>query len=161
MSRAQEFTIEGVLFRVHPFDAFTQLQMFGDLQREILPSLGGVLNVALAKGEKGAEDDAAVISAFRDLCTRLDGTTLTKWAKKLINGEYITFELDGRDPVKLSPANMGDALPDFSMVLELMFCVGKVNFASPLQRWASLTGLAQKLTARLSASSPTPSSTSS
>lgn len=160
MSRAQEFTIEGVTFRVLPFDAFTQLQLFGDLQREILPSLGGVLNVALTKGES-AGDDAAVITAFRDLCTRLDGTTLTKWAKKLINGDYISYEVDGRDPVKLSAGNMGEALPDFSMVLELMFCVGKVNFASPLQRWASLTGLAQKLTARLSASSPSPSSPSS
>lgn len=153
--RAQEVKIGDTVFRILPFDPWRQLELFGNLQREILPSVGGVLNSALAKDSE--RDDKAAIEAFRDLSTRFDGATLKKWAELLIDPEYVSFEIDGREPAKLSSANRGLALPDFSYVLELMYHVGRVNFAGPLTRWAGLSGLAQKARAYLSADSATTS----
>lgn len=142
-----------VTFHIRPFDAFTQLGLFGDLQREILPALGGVMNVVMA-GDKDAErDEKAMLAAFNDLAGRFDGATLKKWATRLLDEQHVSFETAESDVQKLTKHNVNDALPDFGAVLELMFHVGKLNFADPLARWASLSGLAQKLTAKLSASS--------
>lgn len=155
--------IGGVKFIITPFDAFKQLKLFGNLQREILPAVGGVLNVTLAKESAAGEDaDAAALKAFRDLSANFDGDTLLKWANALLlEGENVVFEMDGNEPKKLTKMNREDALPDLSYVMELMFHVGKVNFADPLQRWAGLSGLAHKLTAKLSASSGQTSSKNS
>lgn len=158
----KQVNIQGVEFFIRPFDAFRQLRLFGDLQKEVLPSVGGVLNVALASGKDGEQvDESKVIDAFRDLCMKFDGAALERWANALIDAEYITAQLPSkREPEKLDKVTRGMALQDFSAVLELMYHVGKVNFADPLARWASLSGLAQKLTAKLSGSSAATSSTS-
>ena len=146
--------IQGVSFDIRPFDAFRQLRLFGDLQKEVLPAVGGVLNVALAGKGTSQVDEAAVINAFRDLCMRFDGATLEHWANLLLDQNYVTVTLPGRrEPEKLDLVARGQALADFSAVLELMYHVGKVNFADPLTRWAALSGLARKLTATLSANS--------
>lgn len=156
-------TIEGVDFTIRPFDAFRQLRLFGDLQKEVLPSVGGVLNVALASGKDGEQiDETKVIDAFRDLCMKFDGAALERWANLLLDQDHISCQRPGmREPERLDKIARGMALQDFSAVLELMYHIGKVNFAAPLARWASLFGLAQKLKARLSASSVPTSSTSS
>lgn len=145
--------IGDVTFHIRPFDAFRQLRLFGNLQREVLPALGSVMNVVMASDKNETRDEAAMLGAFRELSSRFDGATLEKWAKELLDQEYVSFETSDSNPQKLTKSNMGDALPDFGAVLELMFHVGKLNFADPLARWASLSGLAQKLTAKLSASS--------
>lgn len=152
--------IGDVTFHIQPFDAFRQLRLFGDLQREILPAVGGVMNVVMA-GDKDAErDEKAMLAAFHDLSSRFDGATLVKWAEKLLDENYVAFETPATDVRKLNKANYTDALPDFGAVMELMFHVGKLNFADPLARWASLSGLARKLTDKLSASSVPTSSKS-
>lgn len=154
--------INGAKFTITPFDAFKQLKLFGNLQREVLPAVGGVLNVTLgAEGVPEGDADAAAIKAFRELSANFDGDTLLKWANLLFEDDYITFELPGSEPAKMTKHNRAEALPDLSYVLELMFHVGKVNFADPLQRWAGLSGLAQKLTAKLSANSVPTSSKNS
>lgn len=145
--------INGIKFRITPFDAFRQLEMFGDLQKEILPSVGGVLNVAFGADKNPENSDRAALAAFRELSSNFDGATLKKWANRLMDEEYITFETPGNEPAKLSLHNRGAAFPDMSYILELMFHIGKVNFAAPLARWAALSGAAQKLVAKLSASS--------
>lgn len=147
-------------FRITAFDAFSQLRMFGDLQKEILPAIGGVLNVAFDKTDEG-RSDAAAIEAFRDLSMRFDGKTLERWAGMLLDEEHITVELDGREARKLDKLTRQLALDDFADILELMFHVGKVNFAAPLQRWASLSGLAQKLAGKLASDGSTVKSSTS
>lgn len=158
-----EVVIGKARFYITPFDGFRQLRLFGDLQKEILPSVGGVLNQVLSKGEKADEQtDAAAIAAFRELSSRFDGATLERWANALLDGEYIAFETeDMREPRKLGKSSILDALPDMSYILELMFHVGKVNFAAPLARWASLTGLAQKLSKGLLSDGSGPKSSTS
>jgi len=160
VTRITQVEISGVTFRIVPFDPFRQLELFGNLQKEILPAVGGVLNVAFGKGGEDEGTDRAAIEAFRDLSTRFDGATLKKWADLLIEPDFVTFEREGREPQKMSKAMRGDALTDFADVLELMFHIGKVNFADPLQRWAGLSGLAQKVLAKMSDGSAKTSSTS-
>jgi|SRR6186713_444496 len=151
-----------VTFRITPFDPFKQLQLFGNLQKEILPAVGGVLNVTLgSETVADADADAAAIKAFRELSANFSGDVLLKWANLLLEDDYITFEFPGDEPKKLTKHNRTDALPDMSYILELMFHVGKVNFADPLQRWAGLSGLAQKLKVKLSGNSETISSKNS
>lgn len=152
--------IKDNIFRITPFDAFAQLRMFGDLQKEILPAIGGVLNVAFDKTDEGRSDTAA-IEAFRDLSLRFDGKTLERWANLLLDEEHIVVEIDGGNPKKLGRIARDEALTDFADILELMFHVGKVNFAAPLQRWASLSGLVLKLTGKLGSDSSTASSSAS
>lgn len=155
-----EVQIDGVTFRIRPFDAFRQLRLFGDLQKEILPAVGGVMNVAFATDVSDEKTDAAAIQAFRALSGNFSGDQLEKWAKILLDAEHISFETDGGEPKKLTKNTYDEAFSDFSLVLELMYHVGKVNFADPLARWAGLSGLARKLQDRLSASSGPTSKTS-
>jgi hypothetical protein len=148
-------------FRITPFDPFRQLKLFGDLQKEILPAVGGVLNAALTAGDAAQADDAAGIAAFRDLSTKFDGAQLLRWSDLLIDPEYVYVAIEGADLVKVSKSVRDEAFEDFSEVLELLFHIGKVNFAAPLTRWAGLSGLAQKAMAKLSANSEPTSSKSS
>lgn len=151
-------TVGDVKFYIRPFDAFDQLEMFGDLQREVLPSIGAVLNVAFDKNAAAENSDTATIAALRDLSTQFDGATLRKWAARLLHPEYVSYEARGdHEPSKLTQDHVGSALPDFAYVLELMYHVGKVNFAVPLGRWAALSGLAQKAREKLSGASATTS----
>lgn len=146
---------------ITPFDAFRQLRLFGDLQKEILPAVGGVMNVAFGSDVNDEKTDAAAIQAFRALSGNFSGDQLEKWAGLLITADNVAFERDGGEPKKLSKAMYGEAFgADFSLVLELMYHVGKVNFADPLARWAGLSGLVLKLQDRLSASSGPTSKTS-
>lgn len=144
-------------FRITQFDPFRQLKLFADLQKEVLPAVGGVLNVAFSKTGDEKADDQAGIAALRELSAKFDGTQVLRWADLLIDQEYVAVSIDGADPVKLTKIAREDVFEDFSEVLELLYHIGKVNFAAPLARWASLSGLAQKLTAKLSASSATTS----
>lgn len=138
-----------VNFHILPFDPFRALELFGDLQVNILPAVGGVMAAALDK--ESERDETAVIGAFRDLCMKFDGKTLKAWADKLLSQDHISFEpVDGgHEPRKLTVSARAEAFDDFSHVLELMYHVGKVNFAVPLARWAGLSGLAQPLREKL------------
>lgn len=152
MRKPNIVTIGDNEYRITAFDAFRQLKLFGDLQKEVLPAVGGVLNQAMSKGENTEADDRAGIEAFQQLSSKFDGAQLMRWADLLIDGEYVVVVQDG-NPLKLSKAVREDVFTDFSEVLELLYHIGKVNFAAPLQRWVSLSGLALKLTEKLSASS--------
>lgn len=154
MSRTTEVTIGETVFFIRQFDAFTQLRLFGDLQKEILPALGGVINVIADKSADGEKVDAMAIDAMRNLSERLGGAALEKWARLLLDGEYVAYQMTGeRQSNKLDKVALATAFTDFSQVLELMYHVGKVNFADPLARWAGLSGLARRMMAPLSGSS--------
>ena len=153
MKKPTIVTIGSNEFRITAFDPFRQLKLFGDLQKEVLPAVGGVINVAMSKGQDGQADDKAGVEAFRELSSRFDGTQIMRWVELLLDQEYVFVSVDGADPIKLNKQVREDVFADFSEVLELIYHIGKVNFAAPLARWASLSGLAQKLTAKLSASS--------
>jgi len=161
MSRVVSLVIGPTTFHIARFDAFRQLTILGDLQKEILPSAGSMLSAVLTEeGVARERDESAIVDAMRNLSSRIGGDSLEQWAAVLIDPDLVSFELPGREPQKLSKANRAMAFEDFSQVLELMFHILKHNFAGPLARWVGHFGPAQEKLAILSAGSTRPSNES-
>lgn len=137
----KEVTIGQTTFYLSTFAPREQLKIFGDLQKELLPSLGGVLAAAVGKGEEDAGlDEGALLGALRSFSTSLDGKGLDAWCDRLIDCERVTFEKSGKDARKLTKAQMDEAFEDFAEILELLFHIIQLNFAGPLGRWLGLFG---------------------
>ena len=161
MSATKIVVIGTTTFRISKFNAFEQLQLLGDLQKEVLPAAGHMLSAVFgAEGDSKARDEDAMLQAFRDLSAKLGGDALTKWSSRLIHSELVTFELAGRDPQKLTDAHKAMAFGDFSEILELLFHILQHNFAGPLARWAGRFGPAREKLANLSADLSRPSNES-
>lgn len=161
MARA-DVTINGVEFHIRTFAPFVALRIFGDLQKELLPAVGGLIGAASAAGEGQAVDQGALLQAIKAFSSSLDGKALEDWAARLLDKELITFNRPGRDPRKLDRAFYDDAFDDFASILELLYEVIKLNFAGPLGRWLGLSGsgLTEKLGGLLGGSSQTSSASS-
>ncbi|VFR81240.1 hypothetical protein RAN3_2544 [plant metagenome] len=158
MARIKEVRIGETTFRIHRFDPWEALRILGDLQRDLLPSLGPIIAVVFKEGKEGepgdAADETAMIAAFRELAQKLDGKSLQGWADKLLDPDIVSFELPDRAPEKLEPRHRNLAFGDFTEVLEVMFHVLQWNFAGPLARWADHFGPALgNLKGKLSADS--------
>ncbi|WP_029046245.1 phage tail assembly chaperone [Cupriavidus sp. amp6] len=162
-------TIGETDFYIARFDPFAALRMFGDLQKEILPSVGHLIQAAFGgdagdrsgrpidQGALDAVADAALVDALRELSEKLNGAALEAWANRLLDPECISTTINGRD-VKLAKDIRLMAFRDAGDILELMFHVIRHNFADFLLRWAVRSGPAQKLLAKLSdGSEPTSS----
>ncbi len=160
----KEVTIGAAVFYLQTFAPLDQLRIFGDLQKELLPSLGGVLAAAASKGEDGdvGFDEASLVNAIRAFSGSLDGKGLEAWCAKLIDSERVTFERDGKDARKLTKSNMDHAFEDFTEILELLFHIIQLNFAGPLGRWLGHfgPGLKEKLGGLLEGSETTSSPSS-
>ncbi|TFL14220.1 hypothetical protein CSC67_08695 [Pusillimonas caeni] len=140
MVKPVEVTVNETVFFITPMDAFEALAVFGDLQKDILPAVGDLIAaVAKEEGDK-AGDEAAMARAIQKLSEKLDGKQLTRWADRLLTKDSITVEINGAD-LPLDAAAKAMAFREFTDVLELLFHVIKVNFAGPLARWLSRTGL--------------------
>ncbi|WP_088100266.1 phage tail assembly chaperone [Xanthomonas retroflexus] len=160
----KEVQIGQTTFYLTTFAPREQLRIFGDLQKELLPSIGALL--AAAAGKKGTVggdwDETDLLGAIRSFSSSLDGKGLDAWCGRLIDSERVIYEKAGRDARKLTQSQMDDAFEDFAEILELLFEIIQLNFAGPFVHWLDRSGLG--LSARLpnlSDSSPTASSTSS
>ncbi|MBO1013504.1 hypothetical protein IPU70_08090 [Achromobacter sp. SD115] len=161
MSRNIPVVIGTTTFHISKFDAFRQLELLGDLQKEVLPPAGSLLTAVFSPDGAGQErDEQAMRLALQDLSARLGGVALKKWCDELIDPELVSFELPGRDPQKLTPAHRGLAFEDFSQILELLFHILRHNFAGPFVQWAGRFGPVREKLGTLSASLTPPSSKS-
>ncbi|GAB1578672.1 phage tail assembly chaperone [Bordetella petrii] len=151
MSKPYEVTIGRTTYYIRRFDAFSALELFGDLQRDILPAAGGAL-AAVFGPEDGAKDEQAMLQAFRELSTTLDGKTLKAWADRLIDPDLVAYERDGAEPAKLDKRGREAAFEDFTEILELMFHIIKWNCEGPLARWLDRFGEVRAKMESLSAS---------
>ena len=154
-------TIGETDFYIARFDPFTALRMFGDLQKEVLPSVGHLIQAAFggqAEDRSGkaidqpavdAVADAGLVDALRELSEKLSGASLEAWANRLLDPECISATINGRD-VKLTKDMRLMAFRDAGDILELMFHIIRHNYADFLVRWAGRSGPAQKLLAKLS-----------
>src|SRR5690606_40485622 len=87
-------TINDTAFLIQPLDAFEALAVFADLQKDILPAAGGLID--LIGGEVNeARDEAALADAIAKLSQRLDGKQLTAWANRLLTKDSISVEING------------------------------------------------------------------
>ena len=80
MSRTLSVPIGTTTFHILKFDAFTQLKLLGDLQKEILPAAGSLFGAVVdgqasdcsaGAGEATLRDEQAVMQALRHLSSRL------------------------------------------------------------------------------------------
>ncbi|HEL5025733.1 TPA: hypothetical protein UOA81_000902 [Stenotrophomonas maltophilia] len=153
----KEVQIGQTTFYLTTFAPRDQLRIFGDLQKELLPSVGTLFTAAAGKSEAddGELDEAVLLGAIRSFSGSLDGKGLDAWCGRLIDAERVTYEKSGRDARKLTPGQMDDAFDDFGEILELLFEIIKLNFAGPLGRWLGLfgSGLGEKLGGLLDGSS--------
>jgi len=149
----QEVVIGTTTFYLQTFAPRDALRIFGDLQKELLPSLGGVL-AAVASQDEGDLNPEALLAGIKSFSISLDGKALDAWCDRLIDSERVTYERNGKDARKLSKANMDEAFEDFAEILELLFHIIKLNFAGPLGRWLGLSGpgLKEKLGNQLESS---------
>lgn len=138
-----EVVVNETSFLVHPLDAFDALAVFGDLQKDILPAVGGLMSL-LGDGSSEAQDEAALSDAITKLSERLDGRQLTSWANRLLTKENISVEING-NLMPLDAAAKSMAFKGFTDILELLFQVIRINFAGPLAGWLNRAGLGQKL----------------
>ncbi|MCA7086048.1 hypothetical protein K7G19_20880 [Cupriavidus sp. DB3] len=155
MNRVLTVPIGDTEFIIRKIDPFLALQIFGDLQRDILPAVGHLLEGVFAEGKDvqvAAKTDAAVAEAVRELSSKLDGASLTAWADRLFNPEFIAVSINGRES-KLTKEMRALAFRDAGDILELMFHVIRHNFADFFLRWAGRFGSVQGLAAKLSVGS--------
>lgn len=139
MTRPVEVTVNDTAFFITPMDAFEALEVFGDLQKDLLPAIGDLLAVGL--GEDGADQgEQAMASAIEKLSSKLDGKQLKAWADRLITQDSIVVSINGKD-MKLDAVARTMAFREFTDILELLFHVIRVNFVGPLGRWLSRSGL--------------------
>lgn len=132
-----EVIVNDVTFIIHRMDAFDALAAFGDLQKDILPAIGGAFG-ALDNADDQAE--AAMADAIAKLSKQLDGKQLKYWADRLLDKERVSAEVDG-ELKPLNAATRAEVFETFADILELMFHVIKLEFASPLAGWLDRLGL--------------------
>lgn len=132
-----EIEVDGTVFYVSRMDAFEALAAFGDLQKDVLPAVGGMI-AAMADDDKNA--DAAMSQAITKLSTQLDGKQLKYWCDRLLHKDRISVEING-NVMPLDAATRSMAFGEFTDILELLFHVIKLEFGRPLASWLGRLGL--------------------
>ncbi|WP_406611915.1 phage tail assembly chaperone [Alcaligenes aquatilis] len=138
MARPVEVTVNDTIFLITPMDAFEALEVFGDLQKDLLPAVGELLSLSL--GAQAEQAEVLMSGAIEKLSEKLSGRQLKQWTDRLINADSVAVSMNGRD-MRLDAAARAMVFKEFTDILELLFHVLKVNFASPLGRWLSRSGL--------------------
>lgn len=155
MSLVTNVAIGDAEFMIRKIDPFVALRIFGDLQRDILPAVGHLLEGAFAGGQgaqANATPDTTLSEAVRELSGKLDGAALEAWANRLLDPEFVAVSINGRES-KLTREMRALAFRDAGDILELMFQIIRFNFADFFLRWAGRFGSVQGLAAKLSADS--------
>ncbi len=155
-SNSRTVTLGETTFYLRKMDPFQSLAILGDLQADILPPLGYLIgkreSVPALPGEAPKEVSSADFpSAMRELSGHLRGPQITAWADRLLDPDYISFTLNGRD-AKLTREMRGLAFQDVGDILELMAEVLTLNYADFFVRWADRIGLAPDLQSMLKSS---------
>lgn len=139
-----EIEVAGVTFYYDRMDAFEALEVFGDLQKDVLPSIGGLLSALGATGGEGEEalDGAsdAVAEAVARLSANFTGKQLRHWCDRLITKDRVSVEIEG-DARRLGQTERRLAFDSFTDILELLFHVLRIEFAEPLFTYANQFGL--------------------
>lgn len=141
-----EIKAAGTTFYYDRMDAFEALEAFGDLQKDVLPSLGGLLALM------GDDDDAgeqALADSVAKLSQQLTGKQLKYWCDRLLTKDRVSVDIAG-ETHKLGQTERCQAFDQFTDILELLYHVLRIEFADPLVSWLGQLGAGQKLQAALS-----------
>lgn len=124
-------------YGIVPMDPFTALEVFGDLQKAIVPVIGNLAVIIDDKAtsindllDKGI-DFSKIGQALSAASNQLDGKTIAALAKKLITKELITVQFDGsrEDQSRMDDAAVARAFTGKTQeMLRLIFKIAEVNY---------------------------------
>lgn len=139
-----EVTIGENIYYISRFEPFTALEILGDLQKQFAGPFLGVVN-----GKESATDEekaAAMMQAFKNLSSQMDGKTLRALAERLIDKEYIAVVIGGDgQPRKLDKGAMTLAFENVSDIIQLCWEIVQFNYAEVIARISNPTGPAARI----------------
>lgn len=125
-------------FHLTPIPPFVALAMFGDLQKLVAPVLAELVSAA-KPGETSVEQDE-LGSMILKASQAMDGATLTKWADRLLVGDWVSVSINNAPPVRLGEGQKQLAFSSPGDVLQLMVEVLIFNFEGPIRSFVSRFG---------------------
>ena len=114
---------------IRQFDPFLAMRVLGDLQKMVVPAISGAVD-GISKNTEQAELIAAIGGALKNLARTVDGETLEKCMKLLINSEYLSVRKEGGKSFESASIDKIQAIfwgRPFDMIA-LCFKVFQVNF---------------------------------
>ena len=142
MAERIEVDVNGVTVYIKKFDPFLAIAIAGDLQRFVLGPAGALFSFADKK--PGIDmSDFSIERAIEKLSAGLDGDTLVRLTRKLINPDYISLQFGEMDkPVKATEGNINLAFLDdpFGGLIQLVTEIVKVNYTDFFTRAQTLFG---------------------
>lgn len=147
MAVPERVEIGGVTYSITKYDAFTALEILGDLQKQFLAPLLSVLDGKEAGNPEAVT--AGLIQGVERVMRDMDGKRLRLTAERLLFQQNVGAVRPGEEPRKLGTNNWHEYLTDVADLLELCVEVVKTNFSSVFQRAANLFGAAQALSPTL------------
>lgn len=141
-------TVGNKNYYITKLDPFTALEVFGDLQKELLPAVGELVLSAVKDGIDGKKaslptGDGDISQAITKLSTALSGAQLKYWTNRLLTPDHVSVELSGKT-VRLEGMAKEMAFDDFSEILELLVNVITINFAAPILGFLNRFGTGQQ-----------------
>lgn len=140
-----QITIGNTTFYLTRLPARQAAVILGDLQRDLLPSIGGLLGSM--SEQKDAMSEEAITAAIERFSKNLDGARIDYWIDKLITPEMVSFEKDDGKVQKIGKINFDAAFDDAFAIYELLARIILFNFKEPLMAFLGRSGLEQKLRA--------------
>lgn len=135
MSQPKEVNLGNSVFYIHQFPPFYAMHVLGELQKVIVPVLGGAVKGAKGTNLDANVDDLSVLvdvagDAIASLPKHLNGDSLEKLSKMLLDPTYVAISIDGREkPIRLTEPVLDEVFIGRPIdMLVLMFKVVKVNF---------------------------------
>lgn len=162
-------------YHILPFEPFLSLEVLGELQKYLLGPVTRMIEAAQADaglteattaivdgGDDAPAPDLTVsVSTMRGimegidkLSANLDGKTLVRLARLVLNPEYVAVSIDGGTGEKLTQVVANRAFGDIGEMAQLIVEVVKANYEGFIKRSLALIGQGQRSTpAKRSASS--------
>lgn len=120
--------------------------LLGDLQRDLLPAVGGMIG-SMAAEDKKEVDEKEIADSIDRFSKNLSGDRVSYWIDKLITSETVAFEKEGVTLEKISKINFDSAFEDPFAIFELLAKIIIFNFKEPLMAFLARSGLEEKFRA--------------
>lgn len=143
VNKIEPFNLNGhAVFYIRKYEPFLALEILGDLQTKFLAPLAALMESA---DETASEDTKMkyIFDGIDRLSRNLDGKSLVTLSKIVLNGEYISVEIDKEPVERLTENLLNRAIEDVGEVVELIIKVLEVNYKSVFTRAMSRIGAAR------------------
>jgi hypothetical protein len=144
--RRTEVVIGDNTYHVMRYEPFLALEVLGELQRHVLGPITRMIEGANS-GPTDADDTEAPAGAIRGvmdgidkLSANLDGQTLVRLAKLVLNPEYVAVSIGSEPARKLTTDAVNLAFADVGEMGQLIVEVVKINYEDFIKRSLSLIG---------------------